>query len=255
MSTVWPVCTVYIVLYSIFVFTVWFLSLRLSVVRSQGQDSWRSQSNSRLQGAKRQRPLNCRTGQEDWAGKTLRVCAFVIQPRRVFCVINLGQISLTSGGNTSKKRPLPFVSHCTQLEVKLAERERQVLERELLVDQVTQLSKPLSEQAENCRQDRLTLAKKVEMPSHGDGDGAQLTYEKEHALRLTCEGFPRRRAHSWVSPKHVCWRSMCGPCEEHAGWASRSSPSITVSSSAPCLRLPLPLSLTVCISLSLTHQL
>ena len=103
MSTVWPVCTVYIVLYSIFVFTVWFLSLRLSVVRSQGQDSWRSQSNSRLQGAKRQRPLNCRTGQEDWAGKTLRVCAFVIQPRRVFCVINLGQISLMSGGNTSKQ--------------------------------------------------------------------------------------------------------------------------------------------------------
>ncbi|XP_036978375.1 coiled-coil domain-containing protein 146 isoform X1 [Acanthopagrus latus] len=54
-----------------------------------------------------------------------------------------------------------LVKKIEQLEVKLAERERQVLERELLVDQVTRLSKPLSEQAENCRQDRLTLAKKL----------------------------------------------------------------------------------------------
>lgn len=75
--------------------------------------------------------------------------------------------------------------HCTQLEVKLAERERQVLERELLVDQVTRLSNPLSEQAENCRQDRLTLAKKVEIHSHGDGDGGSCM-KKEHTLRLTC---------------------------------------------------------------------
>ncbi|CAI5635908.1 unnamed protein product [Oreochromis niloticus] len=48
-----------------------------------------------------------------------------------------------------------------QLEVNLAERERQLLEKELLVDQVTRLSKPLSEQAENCQEDRLSLAKKL----------------------------------------------------------------------------------------------
>lgn len=70
--------------------------------------------------------------------------------------------------------------HCTQLEVKLAERERQVLERELLVDRVTRLSSPLSEQAENCRQDRLALAKKVEIHSHGDGDGARLMCGKRN---------------------------------------------------------------------------
>ncbi|KAL3977350.1 olfactory receptor [Sarotherodon galilaeus] len=48
-----------------------------------------------------------------------------------------------------------------QLEVNLAERERQLLEKELLVDQVTRLSKPLSDQAENCQEDRLSLAKKL----------------------------------------------------------------------------------------------
>uniref|UniRef100_A0A8D3BFW8 Coiled-coil domain containing 146 n=1 Tax=Scophthalmus maximus TaxID=52904 RepID=A0A8D3BFW8_SCOMX len=48
-----------------------------------------------------------------------------------------------------------------ELEVKLAERERQLLEKTLLVDQVTRLSKPLSEQAESCRQDRLSLGKKL----------------------------------------------------------------------------------------------
>uniref|UniRef100_A0A8C4IMF7 Coiled-coil domain containing 146 n=1 Tax=Dicentrarchus labrax TaxID=13489 RepID=A0A8C4IMF7_DICLA len=54
-----------------------------------------------------------------------------------------------------------LVKKIEQLEVNLAESERQVLERELLVDQVTRLSKPLSEQAENCQQDRLSLAKKL----------------------------------------------------------------------------------------------
>ncbi|XP_056280649.1 coiled-coil domain-containing protein 146 isoform X2 [Pseudoliparis swirei] len=48
---------------------------------------------------------------------------------------------------------------CVQLEASLAESERQTLENELLVDQVTRLSKPLSEQMENCHQDRLSLAK------------------------------------------------------------------------------------------------
>uniref|UniRef100_A0A3B5A817 Coiled-coil domain containing 146 n=1 Tax=Stegastes partitus TaxID=144197 RepID=A0A3B5A817_9TELE len=54
-----------------------------------------------------------------------------------------------------------LVKKIEQLEVNLAERERQLLEKELLVDQVTRLSKPLGEQAENCRQDRLALAKKL----------------------------------------------------------------------------------------------
>lgn len=49
-----------------------------------------------------------------------------------------------------------------QLEVNLAKRERQLLEKQLLVEQVTRLSKPLGEQVENCRQDSLTLAKKVD---------------------------------------------------------------------------------------------
>ncbi|XP_030004185.1 coiled-coil domain-containing protein 146 [Sphaeramia orbicularis] len=54
-----------------------------------------------------------------------------------------------------------LVKKIEQLEVNLAERERQLLEKELLVDQVTCLLKPLKEQSENCRQDRLSLAKKL----------------------------------------------------------------------------------------------
>ncbi|XP_059182106.1 coiled-coil domain-containing protein 146 [Centropristis striata] len=60
-----------------------------------------------------------------------------------------------------------LVKKIEQLEVNLAERERQSLEKELLVDQVTRLSKPLSEQADNCQQDRLSLAKKLnELRTH-----------------------------------------------------------------------------------------
>ncbi|XP_070785470.1 coiled-coil domain-containing protein 146 [Enoplosus armatus] len=60
-----------------------------------------------------------------------------------------------------------LVRKIEQLEANLAESERQVLEKELLVDQVTRLSKPLSEQAENCQQDRLSLAKKLnELRTH-----------------------------------------------------------------------------------------
>lgn len=51
---------------------------------------------------------------------------------------------------------------CLQLEGNLAERERQVLERRLLLDQVTRLSEPLSERVESCQQDRLALAKEVD---------------------------------------------------------------------------------------------
>ncbi|XP_072311010.1 coiled-coil domain-containing protein 146 [Eucyclogobius newberryi] len=47
-----------------------------------------------------------------------------------------------------------------QQEVRLAERERQFLEKELLVDQVSRLITPLRERTDNCREDRLTLAKK-----------------------------------------------------------------------------------------------
>ncbi|XP_026219495.1 coiled-coil domain-containing protein 146 [Anabas testudineus] len=54
-----------------------------------------------------------------------------------------------------------LVKKMEQLELNLAERERQLLEKELLVDQVTRLLKPLKEQAENCQQDRLSLAKKL----------------------------------------------------------------------------------------------
>ncbi|XP_053170112.1 coiled-coil domain-containing protein 146 [Scomber japonicus] len=60
-----------------------------------------------------------------------------------------------------------LVKKIEQLEVNLAERERQLLEKELLMDQVTRLSKPLREQADNCQQDRLSLAKKLnELRSH-----------------------------------------------------------------------------------------
>ncbi|XP_056879026.1 coiled-coil domain-containing protein 146 [Takifugu flavidus] len=48
-----------------------------------------------------------------------------------------------------------------QLEGNLAERERQVLERQLLLDQVTRLSEPLGERVESCQQHRLSLAKKL----------------------------------------------------------------------------------------------
>nr|XP_015813462.2 LOW QUALITY PROTEIN: coiled-coil domain-containing protein 146 [Nothobranchius furzeri] len=54
-----------------------------------------------------------------------------------------------------------LVHKMEQLEVNLAKCERQLLEKELLVKQVTQLSEPLRQQAENCKQDSLILAKKL----------------------------------------------------------------------------------------------
>lgn len=63
-----------------------------------------------------------------------------------------------------------------QLEVNLAERDRQLLEKELLVDQVTRLLKPLSEHAENCQQDRLSLAKKVDSMLHLHTNRDKLIY-------------------------------------------------------------------------------
>ncbi|KAM9327651.1 coiled-coil domain-containing protein 146 [Pholidichthys leucotaenia] len=54
-----------------------------------------------------------------------------------------------------------LVRKIEQLEANLAERKRQLLEKELLVEQVTRLSKLLSEQAETCQEDKLSLAKKL----------------------------------------------------------------------------------------------
>ncbi|KAM9846046.1 coiled-coil domain-containing protein 146 [Aulostomus maculatus] len=54
-----------------------------------------------------------------------------------------------------------LVKKIERLEANLAQRERQLLEKELLVDQVTRLSNPLREQVDNCKEDRLALAKKL----------------------------------------------------------------------------------------------
>lgn len=65
----------------------------------------------------------------------------------------------TDGQRWSKYRT---VSSAPQLEANLAERERQVLEKELLTEQVTRLSEPLSEQVDLRQRDGLSLAKKVD---------------------------------------------------------------------------------------------
>lgn len=75
-----------------------------------------------------------------------------------------------------------------QLEANLAQSERQSLEKELLVHQVTRLSKPLSEQADGCHQDRLRLAKKVD--DHRESGMLRLTHpgkDPRYAVHL----FPR----------------------------------------------------------------
>ncbi|XP_068163606.1 coiled-coil domain-containing protein 146 [Antennarius striatus] len=54
-----------------------------------------------------------------------------------------------------------LVKKIEKLEVNLSDREMQVLERELLVDQVTRLTEPLSQQMETCQQDRLSMAKQL----------------------------------------------------------------------------------------------
>ncbi|XP_077356117.1 coiled-coil domain-containing protein 146 [Festucalex cinctus] len=60
-----------------------------------------------------------------------------------------------------------LVNKIEKLEASLAERERQLLEKELLVGQVTRLSKDLQEQNDNCKLDRLSLAKKLnELRAH-----------------------------------------------------------------------------------------
>ncbi|XP_019721620.1 LOW QUALITY PROTEIN: coiled-coil domain-containing protein 146 [Hippocampus comes] len=60
-----------------------------------------------------------------------------------------------------------LVKKIEKLEANLAERERHLLEKELIVDQVTRLSKNLQEQNDNCKPDKLSLAKKLnELRSH-----------------------------------------------------------------------------------------
>ncbi|XP_061662737.1 coiled-coil domain-containing protein 146 [Syngnathoides biaculeatus] len=60
-----------------------------------------------------------------------------------------------------------LVKKIEKLEASLAERERQLLEKGLLVDQVTRLSNDLQEQTDNCQQDKLSLAKKLnELRTH-----------------------------------------------------------------------------------------
>ncbi|XP_049617191.1 coiled-coil domain-containing protein 146 [Syngnathus scovelli] len=60
-----------------------------------------------------------------------------------------------------------LVKKIEKLEVSLAERDRQLLEKELLVEQVTRLSDDLREQTANCKHDKLSLSKKLnELRSH-----------------------------------------------------------------------------------------
>ncbi|XP_076862579.1 coiled-coil domain-containing protein 146 [Brachyhypopomus gauderio] len=57
--------------------------------------------------------------------------------------------------------PVELVKKIQQLEVQLAEREAQLLEKELVYEQVTQLSERVRTKAENGKEDTLILAKKV----------------------------------------------------------------------------------------------
>ncbi|XP_028306585.1 coiled-coil domain-containing protein 146 isoform X2 [Gouania willdenowi] len=56
---------------------------------------------------------------------------------------------------------MELVKKVEQLELKITERENQLMEKELLVDQVTRLSNPIRDQVENCRDVGLLLAKKL----------------------------------------------------------------------------------------------
>ncbi|KAJ4924657.1 hypothetical protein JOQ06_003609, partial [Pogonophryne albipinna] len=75
-----------------------------------------------------------------------------------------------------------LIKKIEQLEMSLSDQERRLLEKQLLVDQVTRLSQPLSERAENCQQDRLSLAKKRMMAV-----SAELSMKHATALSLQQE--------------------------------------------------------------------
>lgn len=74
----------------------------------------------------------------------------------------LGNAFPPEADKTDVLSPHGRVPSAPQLETSLAERERQVLERELLAEQVTRLSKPLGEQVDLRQRDGLSLAKKVD---------------------------------------------------------------------------------------------
>ncbi|KAM4615636.1 coiled-coil domain-containing protein 146 [Polymixia lowei] len=88
-----------------------------------------------------------------------------------------------------------LVKRIEQLEVRLADCEEQLLEKELLLDQVTRLSQPIREKAENGHLERLALAKKVnELRSRINDDtrrmmslAAELSMKQATALHLQQE--------------------------------------------------------------------
>lgn len=57
-----------------------------------------------------------------------------------------------------------------------------MLERQLLLDQVTRLSEPLGERVESCQRDRLSLAKKV-----GDDDRVQNMHSSCSAIQISSQ--------------------------------------------------------------------
>ncbi|XP_024913199.1 coiled-coil domain-containing protein 146 isoform X2 [Cynoglossus semilaevis] len=78
--------------------------------------------------------------------------------KTIECLSRTVDYKETKGNDPST---VDLVKKVEQLEATLAERERQLLEKQLLVEQVTRLSKPLSERVENCQEDRLSVAKKL----------------------------------------------------------------------------------------------
>ncbi|MEQ2193741.1 hypothetical protein XENOCAPTIV_011996, partial [Xenoophorus captivus] len=101
----------------------------------------------------------------------MSTCCIVWPLTPIFCIPQLSEVRdkmLKSGNSTLEYRVLKgedppaseLVKKMEQLEVNLAQRESRLLVEELLVEQVIQLSKPLGEQAESCRLDSLSVAKK-----------------------------------------------------------------------------------------------
>uniref|UniRef100_A0A3Q2P5P0 Coiled-coil domain containing 146 n=1 Tax=Fundulus heteroclitus TaxID=8078 RepID=A0A3Q2P5P0_FUNHE len=86
-----------------------------------------------------------------------------------------------------------LVKKMEQLEVNLAERESQLQEKELLVEQVTRLSKPLEEQAESCRLDGLSVAKKMAGCQGEDAEGIPPYLDLEEEWRRMFRDRKRRQ--------------------------------------------------------------
>uniref|UniRef100_A0A4W4F791 Coiled-coil domain containing 146 n=1 Tax=Electrophorus electricus TaxID=8005 RepID=A0A4W4F791_ELEEL len=80
------------------------------------------------------------------------------------CIIALGDQDLEERSQKligEDPSPVELIKKIEQLEVQLAEREAQLLEKELVYEQVTQLSERIRTKAENGKEDTLILAKKV----------------------------------------------------------------------------------------------